>query len=127
MKIIHQNGYSHEELLAFRPLIWKNLLESGRDIVQALAKFNLQPISPFNKVRCPSLRSDLFLVYFNFTHPPISQENCERILAYQLSPDNPQFFFSPDIARAVQEVWADEIIPALMEYASKFYLMDSAS
>jgi guanine nucleotide-binding protein G(i) subunit alpha len=51
MKIIHQNGYSREELLAFRPLIWKNLLESGRDVVQALAKFNLQPISPSNKVR----------------------------------------------------------------------------
>jgi hypothetical protein len=51
MKIIHQNGYSREELLAFRPLIWKNLLESGRDVVQALAKLNLQPISPSNKVR----------------------------------------------------------------------------
>jgi guanine nucleotide-binding protein G(i) subunit alpha len=50
MKIIHQNGYSREELLAFRPLIWKNLLESGRDVVQALAKFDLQPLSPSNKV-----------------------------------------------------------------------------
>jgi guanine nucleotide-binding protein subunit alpha len=103
MKIIHQNGYSREELLAFRPLIWKNLLECGRDVVQALAKFNLQPISPSNK------------------------ENCERILAYQLTPENPQFFFSPGIALAVQEVWADEIIPALMENSSKFYLMDSSS
>jgi guanine nucleotide-binding protein G(i) subunit alpha len=55
------------------------------------------------------------------------KENCERILAYQLSPENPQFFFNPDIAQAVQEIWADEIIPALMEYSSKFYLMDSAS
>jgi hypothetical protein len=60
-------------------------------------------------------------------HYPIFQENCERILAYQLTSENPQFFFSPDIALAVQEVWADEIIPALMENSSKFYLMDSAS
>jgi guanine nucleotide-binding protein G(i) subunit alpha len=67
------------------------------------------------------------LVYFNLTHYPVFQENCERILAYQLTPENPQFFFSPDIAQAVQEVWADEIIPALMENSSKFYLMDSAS
>jgi guanine nucleotide-binding protein G(i) subunit alpha len=51
MKIIHQNGYTNEELLAFRPLIWKNLLESARDVVQALGKFNLEPISPSNKVR----------------------------------------------------------------------------
>ena len=68
-----------------------------------------------------------FLVYFNLTHYPVFQENCERILAYHLAPENPQFFFSPDIAQAVQEVWADEIIPALMGYSSKFYLMDSAS
>jgi len=51
MKIIHQNGYIRDELLAFRPLIWKNLLESARDVVQALAKFNLEPIGPSNKVR----------------------------------------------------------------------------
>jgi len=66
-------------------------------------------------------------VYFDLSYCPLFQENCERILAYQLAPENPQFFFSPDIAQAVQDVWADEIIPALMENSSKFYLMDSAS
>lgn len=53
MKIIHQNGYTRDELLAFRPLIWKNLLESARDVVQALGKFNLEPISSSNKVMRP--------------------------------------------------------------------------
>jgi len=48
-------------------------------------------------------------------------------LAYQLATDDSNFFFSPDIAQAVQDLWADEIIPALMLHASKFYLMDSAS
>jgi hypothetical protein len=52
MKIIHQNGYTNDELLAFRPLIWKNLIESARDVVHALVKFNLEPINPANKVRC---------------------------------------------------------------------------
>jgi hypothetical protein len=51
MKIIHQNGYTIAELLAFRPLILKNLIESARDVVQALGKFYLEPISPANKVR----------------------------------------------------------------------------
>jgi guanine nucleotide-binding protein subunit alpha len=46
---------------------------------------------------------------------------------YHLSTDDPQFFFSFEIAQAVQEVWADEIIPALMDHSSRFYLMDSAS
>ncbi|KAF8267928.1 G-protein alpha subunit [Lactarius quietus] len=103
MKIIHQNGYNQEELFAFRPLIWKNLLESARDVANALAKFSLEPITPSNKA------------------------NCRRILEYQLQTDDPDFFFNPDIAQAVQNLWADEIIPALMLHASKFYLMDSAS
>ncbi|KAI9452290.1 G-protein alpha subunit [Lactarius psammicola] len=103
MKIIHQNGYTPEELLAFRPLIWKNLHESAHGVVKALAKFNLEPITPANRA------------------------NCERILAYQLANDDSHFFFSPDVAQAIQDLWADEIIPALMNYSSKFYLMDSAT
>ncbi|KAH8985522.1 G-protein alpha subunit [Lactarius akahatsu] len=103
MKIIHQNGYTPEELLAFRPLIWKNLHESAHGVVKALTKFNLEPITPANRA------------------------NCERILAYQLAIEDPHFFFSPDVAQAVQDLWADEIIPALMNYSSKFYLMDSAT
>ncbi|KAH9014754.1 G-protein alpha subunit [Lactarius pseudohatsudake] len=103
MKIIHQNGYTPEELLAFRPLIWKNLHESAHGVVKALAKFNLHPINPTNKA------------------------NCEHILTYQLTTEDPHFFFSPDIAQAIQDLWADEIIPALMNYSSKFYLMDSAT
>lgn len=50
MKIIHQNGYTTEELLAFRPLIWKNLLESAHAVINALAKIGLEPIMPLNKV-----------------------------------------------------------------------------
>ncbi|KAH9049032.1 G-protein alpha subunit [Lactarius hengduanensis] len=103
MKIIHQNGYTPEELLAFRPLIWKNLHESAHGVVKALTEFNLEPITPTNRA------------------------NCERILAYQLAIDDPDFYFSPYIAQAVQDLWADKIIPALMNYSSEFYLMDSAT
>ncbi|KAI0267852.1 G-protein alpha subunit [Gloeopeniophorella convolvens] len=103
MKIMHQSGYTFDELLAFRPLVWKTLLESARDVVQALAKFDLEPINLVNKA------------------------NRERILAYQLATENPRFYFSPDIAQAVQAMWADEIIPALMEHSSEFHLMDNAS
>ncbi|KAH9067977.1 G-protein alpha subunit [Lactarius deliciosus] len=104
MKIIHQNGYTSEQLAAFRPIIWKNLLQSASDIVNALAKFDLEPVTATNRA------------------------NCKRILAYQLATDDPRFFFSPDIAQAIQDLWADEIVLMLMtNHSSKFYLMDSAS
>ena len=51
MKIIHQNGYKPSELEAFRPLIWKNLLESGQDVINGLTKVGLECTEPTNKVR----------------------------------------------------------------------------
>ena|SRR6266404_643498 len=122
MKIIHQNGYSPEELLSFRPLIWKNLLESACDVCYALLDFKLEPVAPTNKVR------RLFSIhFFRLIHFCREQANCERILAYQLHTDDPEFYFSPDIAQAIQDVWADEIIPVLMTHSSEFYLMDNAT
>ncbi|KAH9034260.1 G-protein alpha subunit [Lactarius pseudohatsudake] len=104
MKLIHQGGYTPEELAAFRPIIWKNLLQSASDIANALAKFDLEPVTATNRA------------------------NCKRILAYQLATDDPHFFFSPDIAQAIQDLWADEIVLMLMtNHSSEFYLMDSAS
>ena len=49
------NSYTPKELLAFRALVWKNLLESAHDVVNALAKFTLEPISATNRVRCRHL------------------------------------------------------------------------
>jgi len=123
MKVIHQNGYTPEELLAFRPIIWKNLLQSAGDVVNALAKFNLEPITATNRV----CRRRLSPITFHLSLIRLFQAICERILAYQLATDDPHFFFSPDIAQAIQDLWADEIILALMNHSSEFYLMDNAS
>jgi hypothetical protein len=49
MKFTHRNGY--EELADFRRIIWKNLLEKSRKIVQALRDLGLEPVNDANKVR----------------------------------------------------------------------------
>lgn len=103
MKIIHQNGYTTEELLAFRPLIWKNLLESAHAVINALAKIGLEPIMPLNK------------------------DNLQRLLNYELAESDPTFFFSPEMAHDIQDLWQDPIIAKMMDHSSQFYLMDSAS
>jgi len=42
--------HSSDKLIAFRPLIWKNLLESAHDIIQALRKFNLNLLHLLTKL-----------------------------------------------------------------------------
>ena len=55
-----------------------------------------------------------------------TQENRARIKNYRLHTESSTFFFDPEIARAAQNLWNDEIMPALMDHSSDFYLMDSA-
>lgn len=41
MKIIHQNGYSQEEMLMYKTTVYKNLLDCAKAIVNALEQFNI--------------------------------------------------------------------------------------
>jgi len=50
MKIIHQNGYSKEELLTFKPTIFKNTIDSVQLLVLAIKKMELPWGKPKNKV-----------------------------------------------------------------------------
>lgn len=52
MKIIHQNGYSKEELLNFRMIVHKNLVDSAQALVMACRKLGVDPEDPANRV-CP--------------------------------------------------------------------------
>lgn len=54
MKIIHQNGYTPEELMLYRLTVIKNLVDSAQAIVLALRKFKLEPEVPDNRVRVRS-------------------------------------------------------------------------
>lgn len=100
MKIIHQNGYSKEELLQFKPVVQKNVLDSAQALVMAMRKLGVDPEDPANR-----------------TH-------ADRILEYKMDPEG---VTNPDIFLAVEALWHDPIIPVVMDRSSEFYLMDSAT
>ncbi|KAH9170058.1 guanine nucleotide binding protein, alpha subunit [Lactarius sanguifluus] len=102
MKIIHQNGYSREELLDFRLSIWSYLIETSRRIVQGLRNSGLEPTTHANKA------------------------NCECILNHPTDTNHPEFFFRPEFANAVQELWTDDVIPVLFKSPAYFPLADNA-
>jgi G-protein alpha subunit len=51
MKIIHQNGYTRDELLVFRLVVYDNLIESAQAIVKQMRKMGIDPEIPENRVR----------------------------------------------------------------------------
>ncbi|KAJ8659594.1 hypothetical protein O0I10_004573 [Lichtheimia ornata] len=104
MKIIHQSGYSDDELYAWRTTVYRNVMECAQALVAAVNKFQYTFQDPNNK------------------------QYAMRILDYEVSgPDNLDQPLLPDLVEAIVNVWKDPIIPRLLdEEANQFYLMDSA-
>ncbi|CAG8732315.1 10667_t:CDS:2, partial [Acaulospora morrowiae] len=101
MKIIHKNGYTRDELAHYRITVYKNLMDSAQAIVNATRNFRLEFQKPENKAFA------------------------DKILDYYIEND-PAFRLSPEIVDAIESIWSDPIIKAVMEKQSHFYLMDSA-
>lgn len=52
MKIIHLNGYTPQALLFFRPVVYKNLVESTQDVILAMKKLSMfDSVERDNRVR----------------------------------------------------------------------------
>ncbi|KAH7920557.1 guanine nucleotide binding protein, alpha subunit [Leucogyrophana mollusca] len=102
MKIIHQNGFSRDELMTYRPTIYKNTVDSAQAIVLAMRKLKVDCVLPANRA------------------------NADRILDYRVDGTG-GFTFTEEIAQAIHDLWTDPIISEIMDHSSEFYLMDSAS
>ena len=104
LKILHQNGFSDQEITEFIPLIYQNLLEIGKNIIQARTRFNV------------NLEPDC----------PLTQQDLSEIMSFEM-PNNYTDQFPPDLAAMIAELWALPSTQRLINgpNASKFYLMDS--
>ena len=72
MKIIHQNGYSKDELLLYKVTVYKSkslsrlavtilmcmtdVMDSAQGLVVAMRKFKFEPLEPVNRVSKPPSR-----------------------------------------------------------------------
>ncbi|KAF9520548.1 hypothetical protein BS47DRAFT_1357368 [Hydnum rufescens UP504] len=113
MKIIHQNGYNQDELLLYRSVVNKNLVDSAQAIVNAMRKLGVDPELGANRALLRFYTSNI-------------QAYAQQILDFQYTSD-PGVTLPLSLAEAVESVWQDPIIATVMNHASEFYLMDSAS
>ena len=101
MKIIHQNGYTVDELALYRLTIYKNVVDCAKALILAMRQFDIEPTDPQN------------------------DEYSDYLLDYQVDPD-PHKSLDPEVGAAVVSIWKDASISQVMEHQSEFYLMDSA-
>ncbi|KAJ7067611.1 heterotrimeric G-protein alpha subunit, GPA3-like protein [Mycena amicta] len=99
MKIIHQDGFSMDELLAFRPTIYKNAVESAQAVVGGLRECGLEDL--------------------------LAQGH--RHLPQAIMSVRPEEALRGETADAIEVLWRDPVVSRLLdEHGSEFYLMDSA-
>jgi len=120
MKITH-NTYTHGELVEFRPIIRKILLQNLRSIVMAIQSRNLGPIRSSNNVGC------VFYIFHLLLDADTIKANCEYIMSHRIDTYSPEFSFRPKFSRTVQDLWAEQIIPVLLDHPSLLSVDDNAA
>ena len=55
------------------------------------------------------------------------QANCEYIMKHRIDTDSPDFSFLPKFCQAVQDLWAEEIIPVLLDRPPSLSVDDNAA
>lgn len=101
MKIIHQNGYTQEELAMYRLTIYKNVIDCVKGLIGAMRQFDIPLENPAN------------------------EEYANYLMDYTVDPD-PEKPLDVRVGQAVTAVWRDPCVPKVMEHSGEFYLMDSA-
>lgn len=105
LKILHQNGFSREELLEYRPFIFDNVIETSKDIVSARQQFQVE-LEPDSGV---------------------TQEDLDEVMNFS-TPGSQLQQFPQHLEKIMMKVWNLPSTQNLItgEHRSAFYLMDSA-
>lgn len=62
LKVLHQNGFTRQELIEYKPLIYDNVLEIGVDVIRARRKFKitLEPSSGLTELQLDGYLHDYY-------------------------------------------------------------------
>jgi len=108
MRIIHQDGFSHDTKLTYREAIYSNLLESAQAVAAAMHKFEAEPADPSN---VPTLA---------------------RVLEYDLDTElqshnrSSPYIFPSQLAEAIHRLWQDRTVQEFVDsHGSHFALQVS--
>lgn len=123
MKIIHLHGYTPDELVLYRAVVNRNVVESAQALVQAMRKFGLDAVVPANRAHAQKI--------LDFTLPPAptSLSLASAAATQSTAPTNAVFSATlpPDLGDAIAGLTSDPVISAVMDRSNEFYLMDSAA
>ncbi|KAH6893881.1 heterotrimeric G-protein alpha subunit, GPA3-like protein, partial [Coprinopsis sp. MPI-PUGE-AT-0042] len=103
MKINHWNGFSLEERSEFRPVVYKNVVESAHQVLNYMVKAELSGLTYSNRALADRIL-DFLVTTLSDAHPYLPSE----------------------IAEAIHHLWNDPMITEIkVEHGSRFDLTDT--
>lgn len=118
MKILHQNGYSKEELYEYKPFVYKNILDCIKNVINAIIELEPELIK---KDKIESIDEVLTTAKSNV----VDYQDLKDILDYEYNID-PKEIFSPEIALKIKKVYNTiEVKNFVKIKQSSFNLIDS--
>lgn len=136
MKVIHQNGYTQEELIEYKPFVYRNLLECAKAIAKCYKDVNY-PVDLNATLRsvpkAVNIADDMRFTELDTKDDwddadvhPLSEADLEYILELDTTSSNVDFL-DPQLAQAIAALWKANLTKNLLvEHRNDFYLMDSA-
>lgn len=100
MKIIHTDGFTKDDLLSYKPIVFHNTVSSMKTLIQAATE------------------------QFNYTLNTDIMPRAERIVATVLTEETSTL--STQLAEDIKELWKDNIIQKTYERNNEFQLIDGA-
>ncbi|KZP09516.1 G-protein alpha subunit [Athelia psychrophila] len=80
MKIIHQDGFNHNELMTYRMTVYRNLVDSAQAIILAMRKIGVDCETPSNRTNCDRI------IDYRITMPNVPPKKAAAHNAYPPAP-----------------------------------------
>lgn len=118
MKILHKDGFLQEEMYEYKPFVFKNVLDSIKNIINAIIDLEPDLIAPEGQLPNtePALGPRKHILKY---------DDLNEILDYEVSV-NADECFSPAVAAKIKHLYSLPEVHVFMKHQQgKFYLIDS--
>ncbi|ODQ65400.1 G-alpha-domain-containing protein [Nadsonia fulvescens var. elongata DSM 6958] len=148
IKIIHQGGYSQDELMMYKMIIYQNLVDIAKSLVKAIKQFNLESQlvnlpeyaqsqntnSTTKGIESGSVDDDVNIDSIEKNQELVERKKTsgsnplEKLASASVSDDG-QNTLHPELFELIKLLYREPVVCEKLfgEYRSKFYIMDSAT
>lgn len=129
MKILHQEGYSDEELYEYKPFVYKNILDCIKNVINAIIDLEPELIRKDPSTEAIDGKDDEEgsneAIAITNNKPVLDYDTLMKVLDYEINIDSDEPF-DTDVAHKILEIYSKPEVKSFIKHQQgKFYLIDS--